>query len=356
MPDQYTDTAIGGADASKRLRLINFASNNGALAPAHREAIRQLVEQVRGSVVDDIFVKGYAHDDMALALQRAGAVSEEITRRGSWLSPAISLSAVNSAPLRSTRRSSDAYWRGVDVLVYQRKSNRPPLPLGDDQAPPMPGPKRFSDWEVYAEWGVSFNVLPMAMVSLNAYHFRRKAPNNAYGVWCASVQFGAGQSIELAKATKLARLVKAAGVARVIRIMSALPAATPKPVKDAILAGITKVFQAGSYSDPAYSDAPALHPFAAADLNGATAAGHSVGGGGGPRSWSSAALTVTQKMPQYELKLEPGTGGLRPVWRMVRHHTVELLHEVDVGGWATNLPQPPSVNASFGGGPLIVLG
>ncbi|MBL8310236.1 MAG: hypothetical protein JNL19_07430 [Burkholderiales bacterium] len=356
MADNYIDQPIGGADASRRLRLVNFAAQKGGLAPAHREAIRKLVDDVRGTVVDDIFVKGYAHNDMSVATQRAGDVAEEITSRANWLSPTISQSAVNAAPLRATRGGSDAYWRAVDVLVYQRKGNRPPPPLKNDVVPPMPGPKRHSDWEVYAEWGLSFNVAPMAMVSLNAYHFRRKAPHTGEGVWCGSVQFGAGQSIELAKLAKLARLVKAAGVVRLVSLLNHLPTKMPTPFKAAAIALIKQVAGQVTQSDPSYSDAPAVNPFAVSDLNGATASGSAVGGGALTRSWSSAALTVTQKMPQYELKMERSAGGVRPTWRMVGYHSVELLHEVDVGGWATNLPQLPSVSASFVGGPLIVFG
>lgn len=343
---------LSGADASVRRRLINFDARASELKPAHRAYLAEFANALRMRVVTDVFINGYAHDDSTVGLARAYSVAAEFTRHAPWLSAVVSTSYTNDAPLRAKHKGSDEFWRGVDVLAYVKDSKPAgPTPPAKDEIPPMPGPRRFTDWEVYAEWGCAFNVGPMASVTFNAYHFRRKAPNTAYGGWCGSVQFGAGATVDAAKALKLARLLKVAGLTRILRLLRNMPSGAAKPIKDALMKFAESAV--GSFSDPSYSDAPANTPFALSDLNGATAFGESIGAGAGMRSFTSAHLTVTQKMPQYELKFIDAR--TPPRWMLVRHHTVPLVQRVDVGGWATGLPSLPNATASFVGGPLILL-
>ena len=348
----YLANTVTGADATQRRRLTNFDARAAELKPAHRVFLAEFANSLRMHVVTDVFINGYAHDDKTVGLARANAVAAEFTRHASWLSPVVSTSYTNDAPLRASHKHSDEFWRGVDVLAYVKDSKPAgPTPPAKDEIPPMPGPKRFSDWEVFAEWGCSFNVGPLAAVTFNAYHFRRKAPNTAYGAWCGSVQFGAGATVDAAKALKLARLLKVAGMTRILRLLRNMPSGAAKPIKDA-LADFAKS-ATGSFSDPSYSDAPASTPFAVSDLNGATAFGESIGAGAAVRSFTSAHLSVNQKMPQYELKFIDNR--TPPRWVLVRHHTVPLVHRVDVGGWATGIPVAPNATASFVGGPLILM-
>lgn len=348
----FLGNPVSGFDATHSKRLINFAARSAELQPAHRAYLNSLVNtKVRGNVVSDVFINGYAHNDKNIGLARANAVAAEFTRLAPWLAGNITISAVNDAPLRASKGGNDGYWRGVDVLVYMEKKNVPVPPSPHrDETPPMPGPQRYFDWEVYGEWGCSFNVFPGAMISLNAYHFRLQG-NKSHGVWCGSVQFGTGQSVDILKAVKLARLVKAAGVNRIISLLKHVPAG---PLKQKLLDSVMGFLKtlSGSISEPSYTAFSAVTPFAASDLNGATAYGENLGGGAVGLSYSVAHLSVTQKMPQYELKfIDTRTP---PHWIMVRHNTVTLFKDVDVGGWAGGIPEPSAGGSGqFVGGPLI---
>lgn len=349
---EFLAETLSGFDAQQRRRLINFESNGVQLQAAHTQYLRQLVEQLRGRIVTDVFFIGYAYNDHTIGTARAAAAAAEFSRIATWLGHTVSISSVDSAPVRASKPHSDEYWRGVDVLAYvQAESPKPPpQPLPSDSAPAMPGPKRYVDWEVYAAWGCAFMPLPGAIVSFNAYHFRRKAPNTAYGVWLGSVQFGIGYSIDAGQAMKLAKLIKLAGLTRVVSLLKQVPAGAAKSIATAL--GQFAQTAVGSISDPSYTDALAVTPFAASDLNGATAFGSSLGAGAG-RSFSSAGLTVTQKMPQYKLKYDQQFNRSR--WLKVSNATVDLVRGVDIGGWASGLPAPPSASANFVGGPMIAL-
>lgn len=341
----FVSDTVTGQDSTARLRLINFPAYGSNMLPAHRAALATLVaNEVAGKVVEDVFINGYAYNDHAVGMQRAEVVANEFVRLAPWLASSVALNSSNSAPLRASKKRSENYWRGVDVLVYRPTPKPVPKPTPPREPPPPPGPRRYRDWEVYAEWGCSFSPAPMAMISLNAYHFRLKS-NPGHGQWFGTIQFGAGQSVDLAKAFKLARLAKAMGVSRLRAVLGkvSVPQSLRKSVEEFLESSV------GSVSDPEYSDAPAKVPFALSDLSGATAYGSSTGIGAGHRSVSSAYLTVTKKMPVYQLKLIHG----QPEWRLVSHSTVRLLEDVDIGGWATGLPDMPSANASFVGGPLL---
>lgn len=353
--NEYLDEPYARTAAAHKKRLVNFPSHSAELQGAHKAYIAELAERCRGNVIDDVCFTGYADNDQPLAAARACAAAAEFTRIVPWLSPIVAMSWIDSAPLRATVNKSPEFWRGVDITCYPRQwAPAPPSSVSPpDIAPPIPGPARYSDWEVYAEWGLSFNVALMAMVSMNVYHFRRKAPNTGYGVWCASVQCGVGESMEISKCFKLARLIKTAGLSRVLMMLNHVPAGIAPTIRQAITSFARTLGGGLSLSDPSYSDANATAPFAASDLNGATARGETIGISAGNRGYSVSHLSVAQKMPVYQLKMIDNRTA--PRWFLVRHATVDLVTNIDVGGWATNLPTMPSGNAQFVGGPLITL-
>lgn len=356
----YLGPTLQGKDANFPVRLINFASRSSALVPAHKEAIAKLVQNLRNHAVADIFINGYAHADTKMAEARANAVAAELTSLAPWLSPMISITATDDTSWRTSKSGSDAYWRGVDVLPYfvYRNTAAANPGLAPDVIPPMPGPRRYSDWEVYGAMGVTFQVAPMAVIAIDAFHFRRKS-QPSYGAWFATVRFGAGQSFDLLQSVKALKLIKQIGLPRFMRLTEFVGKGVAAPLWERVSGSIMSAVGGVSVSQPSYSDAPAVTPFALSDLNGATAFGGSASAKAFAKfGYGAASLTVQKPMPQYQYKfIDTRTP---PQWKMVSHATVSLIADVDVGGAAMDVGPgvdklTPSVSFQFVGGPLIQL-
>lgn len=356
----FVGPTLQGKDANFPVRLMNFASNSSTLAPAHKSAIAKLVQNLRNHAVADIFINGYAHADSKIAEARANAVAAEITTLAPWLSPMITITALDDSSWRASKTGSDAYWRGVDVLpyfVYRNTAAANPS-QAPDLIPPMPGPRRFSDWEIYGALGVTFQVAPMAVVAIDAFHFRRKSQPN-YADWFLNVRFGVGQSIDLLKSVKALKLIKQLGYLRFIGLMERFGNAASGPLWQKAAGGLLSALGGVSIALPSYSDAPAITPFALSDLNGATAFGGSAGAKAfGKVGYGTAFLTVQRPMPHYVYKfIDTRTP---PQWKMVSHATVDLVRDVDVGGWSMDAGPgqsslTPGASFQFVGGPLIQL-
>ncbi len=201
--------------ATYATRLINFASGSHEVNAAHINHIKRLVTQVTGNIVDDIFIKGYADSDHKVGESRANAVAAEFLKQAPWLSDAVSISSVNSKPLKSASKQDEGYWRGVDVLAFLRERRAAPLPLPGDSIPPKPGPRRYFDWEMYAGLGMSFQIAPGAILAFDHYVFRRKTTGTMQ-CQCVSFRVGFGQSVDIGSAAKALSAIKAIGLTKFI--------------------------------------------------------------------------------------------------------------------------------------------
>lgn len=360
----FIGPTVTGKDATDRVRLINFQIKDGTLAVEHIVALRRFVESLRTKVVTDVFINGYAHDDFNVGLARANSVAHAFSKLAPDLSETMTVQSVNDTPWRGTNSKSDAYWRGVDVFAYVK--TRLPVPAYHtvkDEVPPPPGPRRFADWEVYAMAGTTFQIAPLAVITIDALHFRRKSMRS-YGGWACAVRFGAGQAAGiLESAGTLKRIKRLGGPMALFRLLGRLPKKKDIPLLDGILEKLTGALAGVSFSPPDHEDAPAVTPFALSDLNGATALGGSAEVKLVQRvSYGVAGISVTQKMPTYDYKfIDTRTP---PQYKMIGFSTKYLVADVPTGGASADANTlnkrakfdiDPEVSLQFTGGPLILL-
>ena len=343
--------------ANNRLRLINIQPRGATLAHEHHTALRNLLSPLRGKQIVNIWLDAYADNDEGVANRRAESVANAIDAIGKEFNLPVSgkiwRTSHNAATAkRSKPGKSDAYWRAVDVSIASSAAAIPtPTPTPANQ-PPYPG-NRHKDWEVYAAWGNQFNVIYIASVGFNVYHFRRKS-HPATNAWFGSVSFGAAlnaskdQAKMLAQASQIGRLVKKIGVQRLASLLShAGPAKAPLlQMLDAVKT------TTGTFSEPSYSPAETAFPINLDDLNGATVSTASGELKAAIASRSVARMNVRAKIPVYQLKLRDH----KLSWVDTSLHTNQLIMDnIDVGGWGGNVSAWPEASLSFVGGPLIRL-
>ena len=343
--------------ANSHLRLINIQARGATLASGHHLELRKLLSPLKGKQVTNIWLDAYANNDEGVANRRAESVAKAIESISRELNLPVAgkiwRTSHNAATSKRSKPGKDeAYWRGVDVGIASSAAAVPtPTPVPANQ-PPYPG-NRHKDWEVYAAWGNQFNVIYIASVGFNVYHFRRRS-HPATNAWFGSVTFGASLDATkdtakmAAQAPQLVRLVRKIGVQRLANLLKhAGPAREPLM---RLLEGLKTA--AGTQSEPSYSRAETTFPINLDDLNGATV---STAGGEANAvlsSYSVARMNVRAKIPVYQLKLRDH----KMVWMDTSLHTNQLIMDnVDVGGWGGNLSAWPEASISFVGGPLVRL-